>query len=118
MIRRPPRSTLFPYTTLFRSVAAAHLRSQLQRQLSETLFRPIQSSEIVGRHARRRVGRREPLELGADQERLAQLGRGDRSHTRPAVWKRCDQAERLQPLESLADRRSADAKTLAHVLLT
>src|SRR5256885_4641781 len=24
MIRRPPRSTLFPYTTLFRSVASAH----------------------------------------------------------------------------------------------
>src|SRR3712207_7595713 len=24
MIRRPPRSTLFPYTTLFRSHAAAH----------------------------------------------------------------------------------------------
>src|SRR3989449_8649756 len=26
MIRRPPRSTLFPYTTLFRSVPAADLR--------------------------------------------------------------------------------------------
>src|SRR5258708_29064992 len=25
MIRRPPRSTLFPYTTLFRSVFAEHL---------------------------------------------------------------------------------------------
>src|SRR3712207_7051101 len=25
MIRRPPRSTLFPYTTLFRSVMASHL---------------------------------------------------------------------------------------------
>src|SRR5256885_10943315 len=25
MIRRPPRSTLFPYTTLFRSQAAAHI---------------------------------------------------------------------------------------------
>src|SRR3712207_8782865 len=25
MIRRPPRSTLFPYTTLFRSCAAYHL---------------------------------------------------------------------------------------------
>src|SRR3712207_8548943 len=25
MIRRPPRSTLFPYTTLFRSDVAAHL---------------------------------------------------------------------------------------------
>src|SRR2546425_8299974 len=24
MIRRPPRSTLFPYTTLFRSIMAAH----------------------------------------------------------------------------------------------
>src|SRR3954465_16089689 len=27
MIRRPPRSTLFPYTTLFRSRAAAHGRT-------------------------------------------------------------------------------------------
>src|SRR2546422_6125713 len=26
MIRRPPRSTLFPYTTLFRSPAPVHLR--------------------------------------------------------------------------------------------
>src|SRR2546427_7537130 len=28
MIRRPPRSTLFPYTTLFRSVPARLLRSR------------------------------------------------------------------------------------------
>src|SRR5256886_7507052 len=27
MIRRPPRSTLFPYTTLFRSVIADHSRA-------------------------------------------------------------------------------------------
>src|SRR2546425_9608414 len=26
MIRRPPRSTLFPYTTLFRSLAAARIK--------------------------------------------------------------------------------------------
>src|SRR2546426_9836555 len=34
MIRRPPRSTLFPYTTLFRSAAfhlLAHVRSELVR---------------------------------------------------------------------------------------
>src|SRR2546427_7058147 len=31
MIRRPPRSTLFPYTTLFRSVGAAGL-GQLRRE--------------------------------------------------------------------------------------
>src|SRR5260370_2770621 len=31
MIRRPPRSTLFPYTTLFRSlVVVAHPRTQLE----------------------------------------------------------------------------------------
>src|SRR3712207_9268173 len=29
MIRRPPRSTLFPYTTLFRSLAGTHRRRAL-----------------------------------------------------------------------------------------
>src|SRR2546430_5526667 len=33
MIRRPPRSTLFPYTTLFRSHAAA--RGHIQNTLAE-----------------------------------------------------------------------------------
>src|SRR5690349_24009584 len=39
MIRRPPRSTLFPYTTLFRS----KLRQQIQEKLTEidaATFRP------------------------------------------------------------------------------
>src|SRR2546430_9019139 len=31
MIRRPPRSTLFPYTTLFRSLVVEHLRIDEQR---------------------------------------------------------------------------------------
>src|SRR2546422_2946186 len=31
MIRRPPRSTLFPYTTLFRSLTPAQLKRELQR---------------------------------------------------------------------------------------
>src|SRR2546430_12978246 len=31
MIRRPPRSTLFPYTTLFRSQAGTSNRTPLQR---------------------------------------------------------------------------------------
>src|SRR3989442_4563372 len=35
MIRRPPRSTLFPYTTLFRS--ALHLRVQLGLQALQSL---------------------------------------------------------------------------------
>src|SRR3712207_7503012 len=32
MIRRPPRSTLFPYTTLFRSVSGARSRSRSRQQ--------------------------------------------------------------------------------------
>src|SRR3712207_7239742 len=51
MIRRPPRSTLFPYTTLFRSAVLTHRR--LQR--------------------RRRAGVRQELLDGGDL--LAQLGR-------------------------------------------
>src|SRR2546430_7743929 len=37
MIRRPPRSTLFPYTTLFRS-SGSNERSHLFRNLSLDLF--------------------------------------------------------------------------------
>src|SRR3990172_3753441 len=33
MIRRPPRSTLFPYTTLFRSLAKLHLREKLPQDV-------------------------------------------------------------------------------------
>src|SRR2546426_4706804 len=36
MIRRPPRSTLFPYTTLFRSLAAAGCAGPFP----QTIFRP------------------------------------------------------------------------------
>src|SRR3712207_9380667 len=34
MIRRPPRSTLFPYTTLFRSCGKTHLAQTLARMLN------------------------------------------------------------------------------------
>src|SRR5690349_22420158 len=37
MIRRPPRSTLFPYTTLFRSVNSARTQSPLGDLESSTL---------------------------------------------------------------------------------
>src|SRR3989442_7818196 len=44
MIRRPPRSTLFPYTTLFRSLPA--VRQGLQRQGAEAARRCVRQ----GRH--------------------------------------------------------------------
>src|SRR3712207_7633592 len=39
MIRRPPRSTLFPYTTLFRSVGAVGAESEkIGRDLNQLVF--------------------------------------------------------------------------------
>src|SRR3712207_8985277 len=42
MIRRPPRSTLFPYTTLFRSLNAAAGTAN-----AKVLLNPLQSPAIV-----------------------------------------------------------------------
>src|SRR3712207_7079467 len=36
MIRRPPRSTLFPYTTLFRSFVPAHNEKETKVAISDT----------------------------------------------------------------------------------
>src|SRR3712207_8138749 len=44
MIRRPPRSTLFPYTTLFRSVLVAD-DNQVNRRVGEKIL------ESAGHHA-------------------------------------------------------------------
>src|SRR3712207_8563071 len=44
MIRRPPRSTLFPYTTLFRSLCLGHGSS------SRTTSRPRSARTPPGRH--------------------------------------------------------------------
>src|SRR2546427_4388058 len=41
MIRRPPRSTLFPYTTLFRSLGEEHEEPRLGPGLLETLFEEL-----------------------------------------------------------------------------
>src|SRR2546430_8360669 len=42
MIRRPPRSTLFPYTTLFRSVAA------IGTETNGSILSPASANGIVG----------------------------------------------------------------------
>src|SRR2546430_11589351 len=46
MIRRPPRSTLFPYTTLFRSVPGQRPHVHLLR-LGQLALVPAQDPEIV-----------------------------------------------------------------------
>src|SRR2546429_4456530 len=44
MIRRPPRSTLFPYTTLFRSSAGAGI------QRNDCFLEPVWSCLLAGAH--------------------------------------------------------------------
>src|SRR3712207_7840231 len=48
MIRRPPRSTLFPYTTLFRSQPFFHIgRWHQRKQILEQLERSFGHQEII-----------------------------------------------------------------------
>src|SRR2546426_8982537 len=46
MIRRPPRSTLFPYTTLFRSPIGLEVRTAMQ----EDGFGPESSFDVTSRY--------------------------------------------------------------------
>src|SRR5688500_20040233 len=50
MIRRPPRSTLFPYTSLFRSGRSSNTTSNLTRSCPET----GQRANLTQRRARQR----------------------------------------------------------------
>src|SRR3712207_8459685 len=50
MIRRPPRSTLFPYTTLFRSLATSHyaLDPKLEADEVDDAVRPLPDERLGG----------------------------------------------------------------------
>src|SRR5256885_7434389 len=63
MIRRPPRSTLFPYTTLFRS-----RRHWLPKQVVRPGdSHPVQDDDHLG-HLRRTVGERSAVQKGGDRK--------------------------------------------------
>src|SRR5256886_8824869 len=62
MIRRPPRSTLFPYTTLFRSLHLAELAGAREEVLGDlelelTADQRVGDDEAVERHVDRALGR-------------------------------------------------------------
>src|SRR5256884_3091214 len=69
MIRRPPRSTLFPYTTLFRSIVAQPLLLLVGRVVL-----------LVHHHETQPPGRREDRRARADDD--PRLAREDRKSTR------------------------------------
>src|SRR2546422_5315667 len=72
MIRRPPRSTLFPYTTLFRSPLVHHPPEHLGEPVVETAEQAEQCG--AGHHE---------VEVRHDEERVMEVGvHGDRKSTR------------------------------------
>src|SRR3712207_7488253 len=60
MIRRPPRSTLFPYTTLFRSLTAVRVAQRTSGEDSGDRRRPVG----IGPGGERRHGPARRLERG------------------------------------------------------
>src|SRR3712207_7590669 len=77
MIRRPPRSTLFPYTTLFRSDAGDHVLALGVRE--ELAVEPALPGCRVAREADARAG---VLALVAEDHLNDVDGRADRKSTR------------------------------------
>src|SRR2546425_5191010 len=86
MIRRPPRSTLFPYTTLFRSLLPeGHLHHRARR----------------GRHAAR-AGR---------AHALGRLGELQKDHRHPlGIWRSEEHTSELQSLAYLVCRLLLEKK--------
>src|SRR5256885_8521393 len=66
MIRRPPRSTLFPYTTLFRSLEGLGSRGQLRGQQEPDHHRQRLVLQIRSAHRR-------PHPRGRSEEHTSEL---------------------------------------------
>src|SRR3712207_9082563 len=74
MIRRPPRSTLFPYTTLFRSNRESERRDAAGRVAAER-------QHLVGAREARRADRADDAgELASIEPAVARDHRGEAAH--------------------------------------
>src|SRR3712207_7084535 len=83
MIRRPPRSTLFPYTTLFRSLEKAMI-SGVTHTTEETLYRVqgAPASRLFGALARASVNVDTIVQAGPEIVFSAPVADQDRKSTR------------------------------------
>src|SRR3989442_15084745 len=120
MIRRPPRSTLFPYTTLFRSVGVGLVGDARHREPVDVLVGRIEVDEV--RALRRVLGlhgeTEEVLAEGAVAERV--LERRPRAGAEPPEDREADRvhgavlADRLAlGGAELADAAQEDARVAA-----
>src|SRR6266480_1925734 len=104
MIRRPPRSTLFPYTTLFRSRSAPS--SARARRLLRAGPTPPAPSPPCRRGRQRASPPREPCATARRRARRARAARpGTRSHLRRRAEAPADESRRTSAVSNL-DRLS------------
>src|SRR3989449_9616316 len=87
MIRRPPRSTLFPYTTLFRSTRRKASRpTSRSGSPSSRAGEPVRTELFIGNAWRPAAsGKRYGVINPATEERLAEVAEGDAAHIDAAV---------------------------------
>src|SRR3712207_9520521 len=90
MIRRPPRSTLFPYTTLFRSFKSFYKQGLEEERDKKLEGGPRREGKMGGSEARRNEGKKEgkkgkeggERQREREREREEREREGDRKSTR------------------------------------
>src|SRR5258708_9760846 len=87
MIRRPPRSTLFPYTTLFRS-----------HDVTSQFFRVGRPCKCVARHEREPAGRLQKLQAQPVEEEDRKSTRLNSSHQIISYAVFCLKKKQYEPL--------------------
>src|SRR5438477_6056933 len=95
MVGRPPRSTLFPYTTLFRSIAPAGTPREIVMKLNAEINKALRSSH----------------ELARSEEHTSELQSHVNLVCRPPLekkkWAPCGSRQTPPPCPSQAARRAA-----------
>src|SRR3712207_7294955 len=84
MIRRPPRSTLFPYTTLFRSIP--EMNEQRRKEMVKVAHKYAEEAKIAVRHVRR-----DGLDLLKKLEKDSAISEDDSTRHADQVQKATDQ---------------------------
>src|SRR3712207_9096904 len=101
MIRRPPRSTLFPYTTLFRSELAVDLQL-VEREHAQEAQRSVAGPEVVQRDLDAVVTQLDDVGLGA--LRVVHHGRLGDLHLQPVGVRSEEHTSELQSRQYLVCR--------------
>src|ERR1043166_4624297 len=102
MIRRPPRSTLFPYTTLFRSEEELHQQRHVAEDFDEGDGREP-------RRARRRLAQQPGEDADSEREYPRQEREFDGRENRVENALAVGRAEQQQPVERLHHAAGATA---------